>query len=115
MKKKIKITPMIVLTIRTILILWARQTIQHLHFVLRANKIRYRTFICKLLYLQSRKFWWNKRQKVCRLMAVNSNDDLIRMSSEVAMFVGAFLYLLAAVREAGFLGLQMFIENLVSI
>lgn len=48
-------------------------------------------------------------------MAVHSTDDLIRMSSEVAMFVGAFLYLLAAVREAGFLGLQMFIENLVSI
>jgi hypothetical protein len=36
------------------------------------------------------------------------------MGSEVAMFMGAFLYLLAAVREAGFLGLQMFIENLVS-
>lgn len=47
-------------------------------------------------------------------MAVHSNDDLIRMGSEVAMFIGAFLYLLAAVREAGFLGLQMFIENLVS-
>lgn len=47
-------------------------------------------------------------------MAVHSTDDLIRMGSEVAMFVGAFLYLLAAVREAGFLGLQMFIENLVS-
>lgn len=46
-------------------------------------------------------------------MAVNTNDDLIRMGSEVAMFVGAFLYLLAAVREAGFLGSQMFIENLV--
>lgn len=47
-------------------------------------------------------------------MAVNTNDDLIRMGSEVAMFIGAFLYLLAAVREAGFLGTQMFIENLVS-
>ncbi|XP_025425863.1 transient receptor potential cation channel subfamily V member 6 isoform X4 [Sipha flava] len=63
-------------------------------------------------YNKSRKFWWNKRQKVCRLMAVHSTDDLIRMGSEVAMFMGAFLYLLAAVREAGFLGLQMFIENL---
>lgn len=47
-------------------------------------------------------------------MAVHATEDLIRMGSEVAMFVGAFLYLLAAVREAGFLGLQMFIENLVS-
>jgi len=65
-------------------------------------------------FQQSRKFWWNKRQKVCRLMAVHSTDDLIRMGSEVGMFVGAFLYLLAAVREAGFLGTQMFIENLVS-
>ncbi|CAH1708146.1 unnamed protein product [Aphis gossypii] len=63
-------------------------------------------------YNKSRKFWWNKRHKVCRLMAVHSTDDLIRMGSEVAMFVGAFLYLLAAVREAGFLGTQMFIENL---
>ncbi|XP_026810195.1 transient receptor potential cation channel subfamily V member 5 [Rhopalosiphum maidis] len=63
-------------------------------------------------YNKSKKFWWNKRQKVCRLMAVHSTDDLIRMGSEVAMFVGAFLYLLAAVREAGFLGTQMFIENL---
>lgn len=48
-------------------------------------------------------------------MAVHSTDDLIRMGSEVGMFVGAFLYLLAAVREAGFLGTQMFIENLVSL
>ncbi|VVC37752.1 Ankyrin repeat,Ankyrin repeat-containing domain,Ion transport domain [Cinara cedri] len=63
-------------------------------------------------YNKTRKYWWNKKHKVCRLMAVNTNDDLVRMGSEVAMFIGAFLYLLAAVREAGFLGTQMFIENL---
>ncbi|XP_050427082.1 uncharacterized protein LOC126837283 isoform X2 [Adelges cooleyi] len=63
-------------------------------------------------YNKTKKYWWNKRQRICRLLTVHATDDLIRMGSEVAMFVGAFLYLLAAVREASFLGLQMFIENL---
>lgn len=49
----------------------------------------------------------------CRLMTINDYDDIIRLSLECIQEIGAFLYLLAAVREAGFLGLNMFIENLV--
>lgn len=39
----------------------------------------------------------------------------MRLIAEVALLVGAFLYLLAALREARFLGLNMMIENLVII
>ncbi|XP_050521894.1 transient receptor potential cation channel subfamily V member 5 isoform X2 [Daktulosphaira vitifoliae] len=59
-----------------------------------------------------RKFWWSKKRKFCRLLIVNTTEDLIRIGSEVTMLIGAFLYLLAAIREARFLGLQMFFENL---
>jgi len=37
------------------------------------------------------------------------------MTAEVLMVLGAFLYLVAALREARFLGRRMFLENLVKI
>lgn len=37
----------------------------------------------------------------------------IRLTAEVLMEIAAVLYILAALREARFLGLNMFIENLV--
>lgn len=48
-------------------------------------------------------------------MQLNTFEAKIRFSAEIAMTVGAFLYLLAAVREARFLGLRMFFENLVGL
>lgn len=40
-------------------------------------------------------------------------EDKIRLTAEVLMELGAILYIAAALREARFLGLNMFIENLV--
>lgn len=51
----------------------------------------------------------------CRLMKINDINDSIRLVTEVVLEFGALFYLLAAVREASFLGLNMFIENLVNI
>lgn len=39
----------------------------------------------------------------------------IRLTAEVVMYFAAVLYIVAALREARFLGLNMFIENLVRI
>ena len=39
----------------------------------------------------------------------------IRLVAEILTEIGAILYILAALREARFLGLHMFIENLVII
>ncbi|XKL66119.1 hypothetical protein PGB90_009539 [Kerria lacca] len=58
--------------------------------------------------------WWHNNMGKCRLMTINDYDDIIRLSLECIQEIGAFLYLLAAVREAGFLGLNMFIENLMT-
>jgi hypothetical protein len=52
--------------------------------------------------------------KECKFLQVNSDEDIIRMGAEVALEIGAVLYIVAALREARFLGYSMFIENLVS-
>ncbi|KAI4465730.1 transient receptor potential ion channel protein [Holotrichia oblita] len=57
--------------------------------------------------------WWYNLTEKCRLMRMNDMQSKIRIAAEVAMFFGAFLYLAAAVREAKFLGMRMFYENLV--
>lgn len=57
--------------------------------------------------------WWDNLQEECRLMQLDTFEAKIRFSAEIAITIGAFLYLLAAVREARFLGLRMFFENLV--
>lgn len=58
--------------------------------------------------------WWDNLQEECRLMQLDSPEAKIRFTAEIAMTVGAFVYLAAAVREARFLGLRMFFENLVN-
>lgn len=57
--------------------------------------------------------WWDNLTEECRLMKFDSNLTKIRLGAEAFMLLGAFAYLLAAVREARFLGGRMFFENLV--
>lgn len=47
-------------------------------------------------------------------MNLETVDNQIRITGEVILLIGAFGYLLAALREMRFLGYKMFIENLVS-
>ncbi|CAG9853902.1 unnamed protein product [Phyllotreta striolata] len=56
--------------------------------------------------------WWDNLREECRLMQLDSLEAKIRFSAEIAISIGAFLYLASAVREARFLGLRMFFENL---
>lgn len=46
-------------------------------------------------------------------MQLTTISAKIRLSAEVMMEIAAVLYILAALREAKFLGLNIFIENLV--
>ncbi|XP_065210023.1 transient receptor potential cation channel subfamily V member 5 isoform X2 [Planococcus citri] len=58
--------------------------------------------------------WWQENVGTCRLMAINDYKDMFRLITECVLELGALLYILSAFREAGFLGLNMFIENLMS-
>lgn len=51
----------------------------------------------------------------CPLLRVETIEEQVRLISEVCMFVGALTYIVAALLEARFLGMKMFIENLVSV
>lgn len=57
--------------------------------------------------------WWGSYAE-CPLLDIDSDTDKIRMITEIIQLAGAFLYLVAALREMKFLGYHMFIENLVS-
>lgn len=57
--------------------------------------------------------WWDNLREECRLMNLETPESLVRFTAELGITFGAFLYLAAAVREARFLGLRMFFENLV--
>jgi hypothetical protein len=57
--------------------------------------------------------WWEDLMEECRLMQFGSIKTKIRVICELCMETGSVLYILAAMREARFLGLNMFIENLV--
>lgn len=48
-------------------------------------------------------------------MDLDTPEGQIRITAEIFMEVGAFLYILLALREAQFLGYKMFVENLVRI
>lgn len=48
-------------------------------------------------------------------MNVESPIAKIRLTCEIGIELGAILYIVAALREARFLGLNMFIENLVRL
>ncbi|PBC29938.1 Transient receptor potential cation channel subfamily V member [Apis cerana cerana] len=56
---------------------------------------------------------WNNLTEECRLMHLDTLSTKIRLTAEVLMEIAATLYIFAALREARFLGLNMFIENLV--
>ncbi|KAJ9591720.1 hypothetical protein L9F63_001748, partial [Diploptera punctata] len=58
--------------------------------------------------------WWDDLQEECRLMQFGSMKAKIRVTCELCMETGSILYILAALREARFLGLNMFIENLMT-
>ncbi|XP_001606102.2 transient receptor potential cation channel subfamily V member 5 isoform X1 [Nasonia vitripennis] len=58
--------------------------------------------------------WWDDLTEDCRLMQMNSTSAKIRLTAEIFMEFGAILYICAALREARFLGLNMFIENLMT-
>lgn len=56
--------------------------------------------------------WWSRYDE-CPLMDVSTFEDRIRIIGEIILLLGAFAYLLAALRESRFLGYKMFVENLV--
>uniref|UniRef100_A0AAR5NZ08 Ion transport domain-containing protein n=2 Tax=Dendroctonus ponderosae TaxID=77166 RepID=A0AAR5NZ08_DENPD len=58
--------------------------------------------------------WWDNLREECRLMNLDTTESLVRFTAELGITFGAFLYLAAAVREARFLGLRMFFENLMT-
>ncbi|XP_044592870.1 transient receptor potential cation channel subfamily V member 5 isoform X1 [Cotesia glomerata] len=58
--------------------------------------------------------WWEDLTEECRLMRLESSTAKIRLTAEVFMEFGAIFYIAAALREARFLGLNMFIENLMT-
>ncbi|KAG7213782.1 hypothetical protein KM043_003003 [Ampulex compressa] len=58
--------------------------------------------------------WWDDLTEECRLMQLATLTAKIRLTAEVLMEFAAILYILAALREARFLGLNMFIENLMT-
>ncbi|XP_033231700.1 transient receptor potential cation channel subfamily V member 5 [Belonocnema kinseyi] len=58
--------------------------------------------------------WWEDLAEECRLMQITSSTAKIRLTAEICMEIGAILYIAAALREARFLGLNMFIENLMT-
>lgn len=49
----------------------------------------------------------------CRLLNLRTWQAKLRVSAEITMTLGAVLYIIAALREARFLGRRMFLENLV--
>lgn len=58
---------------------------------------------------------WDVLTEECRLMHLTTTTAKIRLAAEIVMEISAVLYILGALREARFLGLNMFIENLVRL
>lgn len=57
--------------------------------------------------------WWSTYSE-CPLLNTDTVQNKMRLISEVILLIGAFLYILAALRESRFLGYKMFIENLMT-
>lgn len=57
---------------------------------------------------------WSQSFAECRLLNIDTEFDRIRIITELIQLTGALLYIIAALREARFLGYKMFIENLVN-
>lgn len=68
----------------------------------------------QLISVERIKKWWEGIAGECRLLKAENSEDVTRLLAELLLQIGASLYIIAALREAKFLGLQMFIENLVS-
>ncbi|XP_076672805.1 transient receptor potential cation channel subfamily V member nanchung isoform X2 [Andrena cerasifolii] len=60
------------------------------------------------------KIRWSNLTEQCRLMELSTVETKIRLTAELLMEIAAILYIFAALREARFLGLNMFIENLMT-
>lgn len=56
---------------------------------------------------------WDDLTGECRLMHLTTMTAKIRLTAEILMEIAAIFYIFGALREARFLGLNMFIENLV--
>ncbi|CAG9782810.1 unnamed protein product [Diatraea saccharalis] len=59
--------------------------------------------------------WWEDLTGECRLMDFESWQAKVRVTAELLLWLGALAYIGAALREARFLGLKMFIENLSTV
>ncbi|CAH0722828.1 unnamed protein product, partial [Brenthis ino] len=59
--------------------------------------------------------WWEDLTEECRLMNFETWQAKLRISAELLLWVGALAYIGAALREARFLGIKMFIENLSTV
>lgn len=57
--------------------------------------------------------WWDSYAE-CPLMDMSIGRNRLRLVTEILILIGSLLYLIAALREARFLGYKMFVENLVS-
>lgn len=57
--------------------------------------------------------WWDSYED-CPLMDMSIGKNRLRLVTEILILIGSLLYLIAALREARFLGYKMFVENLVS-
>ncbi|PNF35990.1 hypothetical protein B7P43_G02292 [Cryptotermes secundus] len=58
--------------------------------------------------------WWEDLIEECRLIQFGSLKVKIRVICELCMEIGSVLYILAALWEACFLGLNMFIDNFMT-
>lgn len=58
--------------------------------------------------------WWDSYAE-CPLMDMSIGKNRLRLVTEILILIGSLLYLIAALREARFLGYKMFVENLVRI
>lgn len=82
-----------------------------------------------IIFVLALSYWYNITEEIeheehnevhllwdseCPLLRVETIEEQVRLVSEVCMFVGALTYIVAALLEARFLGMKMFIENLVS-
>ncbi|XP_045489488.1 transient receptor potential cation channel subfamily V member 5 [Pieris rapae] len=59
--------------------------------------------------------WWEDLTEECRLMNFDSSQAKVRICTELMLWLGALIYIAAALREARFLGLKMFFENLSTV
>ncbi|XP_053601243.1 transient receptor potential cation channel subfamily V member 5 [Plodia interpunctella] len=59
--------------------------------------------------------WWEGLTEECRLMNFDNLQAKVRIGTELVLWVGALSYIGAALREARFLGLKMFFENLSTV